>query len=160
MTVTNNRISDSVRVFPQRNRCFLSMSSHRSNASYNRFTSCKERQIIKMLESNFNYNIDKKIAKLRYHIISFLICSKPTFINTVVYPIVNPFVSLIDYGSEVGWIKIERRVFCNMIELGVEHSEYLRALIVNYSLKLLIPKNLPKTKKPTISLKIRKCLVT
>lgn len=83
-----------------------------------------------------------------YHIIGFLICSKPAFIDTIVYPIMNPFVSLIDYGFEIGRIKIERRVFGNMIELAIEHSEYLRALIVNYSLKLLIPKNLPQTKKP------------
>jgi len=42
-----------------------------------------------------------------YLIIGFLFPCKPTFINTVVYSVENPSVSLVDYVSEMRRIKVK-----------------------------------------------------
>ena len=47
-----------------------------------------------------------------YLIIRLLLLGKPTFIDTVVYLVVYPFISLIDLGLQVSWIQVQSWVLC------------------------------------------------
>jgi len=77
-----------------------------------------------------------------YLLIRSLFLCKPASIDTIIYPIVNPFISFIDFSLEMGRVKIKIRISRNMIELSVEHPDYFCTLVVNNSFELLIPQNL------------------
>lgn len=77
-----------------------------------------------------------------YLLIRSLFLRKPASIDTVIYPVVNPFISFIDFSLELRRVKVQIRISRNMIELGVEHPDYFCTLVVHNSLEFLIPQNL------------------
>lgn len=151
ISVTNNRISASVSLFPQMYRCLPSISSHLSNASYTCLTACRKNQCTLLNDTANGRCMNNEIIsrneyycgeKMPYFIIRSLLCCKPTSINTIVYPIVYPFISPINLISLIRWMQIQRSIFSYIIEFRIKHADYLRTLIINNRLQLLIPQYL------------------
>jgi hypothetical protein len=71
-----------------------------------------------------------------------LLLGKTTFVHAVVYRIVDQLIDLIDGGPEMNRVEIQPGVLGDVIELGVEHPDDLRALVVHHRLELLVPQDL------------------
>lgn len=82
-----------------------------------------------------------------YLLVWFLFLCETASIDTVINPTVDPFISFIDFSLEMRRVEVKISVSRNMIELSVEHPDYLCALIVHNGLQLLIPQNLSLIKK-------------
>jgi hypothetical protein len=89
-----------------------------------------------------SYQGKTKVQNLVYLLIWTLFLGKAAFVHAVVYGIVDQIVDLIYGLLQMNRVEIQAGVLGDVVELGVEHADYLRALVVHHSLELLVPQNL------------------